>query len=605
MSEPTARESGTGPLVAEDRRSPEFIHRANEEAWETAAQDMPGARKLANELALTSAELGLVQEQARAHRTLGYVAVLDAMPEAAVAELDTAERLATESGDTHTLATIKDVQSFAHHMLSSFDRAFDLSHESRELFQQCGDQRGVAWSYHNVGMIYQATGDAVRAEEAWKESLRRFYQLDYPFGRARLNQILGDLYREDLKQPETALDYYRQSLECGAISGSAFVEAGPLLGMGITERELGRTEEAADYLCRAEQAIGTEGFYFARIRLEQARLQRQLGNPEDALVLLTEALSTIQEDSQLPVSADIYHLLSSIAEDTERYGEALEYYRRYHELESRIMDSEAATNLRNAEIRIAIQRSEDEARIVREKNAQIQAEKEKTDAVLRAILPLRVAEDLKDRGSSPPVVVESASVLFTDFVGFTAIARQTSPEALVDELDYWFGGFEDIVRCWHVEKLKTIGDAFMAVGGVPDPRPRHAVETVMAALQISRLVRRNAKRGWGARIGVNSGRLVAGVIGKDRYAFDVWGDTVNVASRMESLGPVNAVLVSPSTMELVADWFDAQDMGTVEVRNRGAMRTWVITGLKAGYRVGDDPAEPSPEFLARCPRRAT
>lgn len=586
-----------------DRRSRDFIAQANEEAWETAAQDVAGARTLASELAETSAELGLTREAARAHRTLGYVAVMEASPEAALRELDQAERLARESGDTLTLATIRDTQSNAHYMLSSFDRAFDLAHESRELFLQCGDQRGVAWSYHNVGMIYQATGDGRRAEEAWKESLRLFSELEYPFGRARLNQILGDLYREDLGQAEAALEYYRQSLDCGAVSGSAFAEAGPLLGMAITLRQLGRTDEAAEYLRRAEEVNRSEGFYFARIRLEQARLQQQLGNPEDALVLLTEALSSIQEDSQLPVAADIYALLSEIAETTERYGEALEYYRRYHDLQARIMDSEAATNLRNAEIRIAIQKSEDEARIVREKNAQIQAEQERTDAVLRAILPLRVAEDLKERGSSPPVAIESASVLFTDFIGFTAIARRSSPEALVDELDYWFGGFEDVVRRWHVEKVKTIGDAFMAVGGVPDPRPLHAVETVLAALQIARLVQQNAKAGWGIRVGVNSGRLVAGVIGKDRYAYDVWGDTVNVASRMESLAPANGVLVSPATMDLVADWFDARDLGNVAVKNRGEMRTWLISGLKPVYRRENDPSEPSPEFLEKCPPR--
>ncbi|HEV2765984.1 MAG TPA: adenylate/guanylate cyclase domain-containing protein [Pyrinomonadaceae bacterium] len=222
-------------------------------------------------------------------------------------------------------------------------------------------------------------------------------------------------------------------------------------------------------------------------------------------------------------------------------------------------------------------------------SASLKQERRRTDALLLNVLPEPVARELKAYERVEPREYASATVLFTDFVGFTRIAEGFTPQQLVEELDFCFRRFDEIVRRHNLEKIKTIGDAYMAVGGVPAPNVTHARDCVRAALEISAFVAETrglrAAEGrayWGVRVGVHTGEVVAGVIGREKFSYDVWGDTVNTASRMESAGAAGRVNVSRATYELVKDAFECEYRGRVEAKGKGEVEMFFVKGVRAG-----------------------
>lgn len=210
-------------------------------------------------------------------------------------------------------------------------------------------------------------------------------------------------------------------------------------------------------------------------------------------------------------------------------------------------------------------------------------ERRKSDRLLENILPLQVAEELKQTDQVEPRSYETATVMFTDVVGFTAIAERLPARQLIDELDASFAAFDRISDEENVEKIKTIGDSYMAVAGVPEPTADHAIRAVCAALRIQKTnISRAAQAesegttSWVHRIGVHSGPLYAGVIGTSKFAYDVWGDTVNVASRLESACPPGRVNISAATAALVESHFELEARGKIAVKNRGEIEMFLV-----------------------------
>lgn len=220
--------------------------------------------------------------------------------------------------------------------------------------------------------------------------------------------------------------------------------------------------------------------------------------------------------------------------------------------------------------------------------SEIEKEKQKSERLLLNILPLQIAEELKYTGRVKPVYHSSASVLFTDFENFSKIAELMSPEQLVEELDYCFSYFDRIIERYNLEKLKTIGDSYMCCGGIPQANHTHALDTIMAALQIQKFMSlRKANKikqnqpYWDIRIGIHSGSLLSGVIGKKKFVYDVWGDTVNLASRMESSGVAGQINISQATFELVKDSFEVEHRGKILAKNMGEVDMYLVKGIKS------------------------
>ena len=214
-------------------------------------------------------------------------------------------------------------------------------------------------------------------------------------------------------------------------------------------------------------------------------------------------------------------------------------------------------------------------------------ERKKSEKLLLNILPEKIAIELKRNDIVVPTQYTSVSVLFTDMAGFTKIAEKMKPQELLTELDDIFSVFDSIVKKHGVEKVKTIGDAYMAAGGIPVANESNAVDTVLCAIEFQKYMQflktkrqLEGKPFFELRMGIHTGSVVAGVIGREKIAYDIWGDTVNTASRMESSGIVGEINISASTYELVKDIFVCEYRGKISAKNKGEIDMYLVKGKK-------------------------
>ena len=246
-----------------------------------------------------------------------------------------------------------------------------------------------------------------------------------------------------------------------------------------------------------------------------------------------------------------------------------------------------AQRLRDRRSRKARERLE---RIVATRTQELTDEKHRSDRLLLNILPETTAAELKEFGSAQARSYANCTVLFSDFQGFTVLSEQFEATGIVTELDRFFRAFDRITDKFGTEKIKTIGDAYMCASGVPEPSPTHALDAVLMALEMLSVVDNiNALReseghpAWPIRIGLNSGPLIAGVVGEKKFAYDVWGDTVNLASRMESSGAPGRVNVTGSVMTHVAPYVICEARGRVTIKGKGEVESWFIDRLRPEY----------------------
>ena len=208
-------------------------------------------------------------------------------------------------------------------------------------------------------------------------------------------------------------------------------------------------------------------------------------------------------------------------------------------------------------------------------------ERRKSERLLLNILPASVAAELKAKGVSDAKLFNDVTVLFSDFVGFTKVSELLTPKELVDELNICFKTFDNIMARHNIEKIKTIGDAYLAVCGLPAADPKHAEQTINAAMEISAFMQdRFAKLGnrtFEIRIGVHSGNVVAGIVGVKKFAYDIWGDAVNTAARMEQNSTAGRINVSESTYELVKEKFTFEYRGEVDAKNKGLLKMYYVS----------------------------
>lgn len=251
---------------------------------------------------------------------------------------------------------------------------------------------------------------------------------------------------------------------------------------------------------------------------------------------------------------------------------------------------------RTFEVRKQKEQIEDQKRLLEE-------EKEKAERLLHNILPMETAEELKNKGRASARNYRKVTVLFTDFVGFTKIAERMKPTDLVTKLDSYFIQFDKIIERYNLEKIKTIGDAYMAAGGVPVRNKENPIHTVLAALEIQRYMKQaeefHHSRGeehWNLRIGINTGAIVAGVIGTKRFAYDIWGNTVNVASRMEEACEPGRINISGKTYALIEPYFEFTYRGKIPAKNKGHVDMYYVDRIKPELSIDGKGLEPSNDF---------
>jgi len=242
--------------------------------------------------------------------------------------------------------------------------------------------------------------------------------------------------------------------------------------------------------------------------------------------------------------------------------------------------------------------------VIKERTEELQHEKEKSDRLLANMLPKGTAEEIMAKGKAEKVKYNFVTVLFSDIQGFTRIAEEMNPELLIDELDKFFFHFDSVVEKYRIEKIKTIGDAYMCAGGIPERNRTNPVEVVLAALEmqqymsdIKKDVQNDAARFWDIRIGIHTGTVIAGVVGHKKLTYDIWGDTVNTASRMESSGEAGKVNISGTTYEFVKEFFTCEYRGKMPVKYKGDLDMYFVTGISP--LLSDRSGNPGKEFFVK------
>ncbi|MCK5719347.1 MAG: response regulator [Thiomargarita sp.] len=216
-------------------------------------------------------------------------------------------------------------------------------------------------------------------------------------------------------------------------------------------------------------------------------------------------------------------------------------------------------------------------------NEELSVEKKKSDDLLLNILPSRIAYNLKENGKTEPETFDNVTVCFSDFIGFTELSSQLEPRILIKELNNIFTNFDNIIDSYQCERIKTIGDAYLCVCGMPDEHPKHAESVVQAAIEfIDYLKHRNqhSEIQWCTRIGIHTGKVIGGVVGIKKYIYDVFGDTINTAARMESCSESMKINISEVTYQIVKDKFEIEQRGTLSVKGKGEMQMYFVTPMK-------------------------
>ena len=225
---------------------------------------------------------------------------------------------------------------------------------------------------------------------------------------------------------------------------------------------------------------------------------------------------------------------------------------------------------------------------IREQKKATEIEKEKSDKLLLNVLPVKIAEELKSIGFSKTQYFDSATVIFTDFVGFTKIAEKEDPQLLIEKLERFFVQFDEVCIRNKIEKIKTIGDSHMSVAGVPVPNNTHVFDTVLAAIEMMEVVQKVRKnlswaKEWNLRIGIHTGKVIAGIVGKKKFAFDVWGDTVNTASRLQVTSDEDRINISKQVFDIISPYFECEYRGKIKIKHKGPFNMYFVNRLLPEY----------------------
>lgn len=556
------------------------IDALNEAAWERRNEQPKQALEMSENAFRLSQERAYKKGAAYSQRNIGVCQYLLANYDAALSESTDALMMFEELDDKLGAATALNTIGNVYQSLGDYANALDFHAKSLSLRQTLRDKQGESISLNNIGNVYQKLGDYQRALDCYEQSLKLKKNIGDKLGEGAALMNIANVYFQ-LAQKDDALDCYLKSLEIAQSVQDRRGEANAFLNIGSFYHSLQDHQNALDCNLKALDLFNEIEDKSSAITTlcNIGIILNDMNDSDTALEYLKSALELAEEINSKELIYDACKALSETCELKGDFKNALTYHKLYHQFKEEVFSEDARKRLRGLEAKFEIEKVEREKEIYRLKNVELKAEQEKSDRLLLNILPKTIAERLKQGEYVIADYFKDSTVLFADLVGFTTLSARFKPETLVVILNEIFSAFDGIVEKFGLEKIKTIGDAYMAVAGVPIPRADHAEAIAEAALQMMNEMKRiNAQSDapMSLRIGINSGPVVAGVIGTKKFIYDLWGDTVNTASRMESHGNPNEVQVTESTYRLLRDKFIFEKRGAIEVKGKGVMQTYFL-----------------------------
>lgn len=468
--------------------------------------------------------------------------------------------------------------------------AMNYYFQSLKIKEDLGDLRGVCSSFTNIGSVYQRQNNHKTATKFYKKALIISKKIQDVFLTAALYQNIGSSlinqrkFKEALLILHEAVVFLSSKKQTNALA-YVYNNIGSVLKAQKKYKEAIAAFEKCASISRKEN-----------IQMELCNAYTNVGEVYIKLNNLPAAekyfslVFDMQKKKLVGSSAHLFGLMAELHKRKKDYKAAFIFSKRHAEETRKFLSKENSHQVNEIHAKYDVEKKEKETEIYRLKNIELKIvlgkldeEKKRSDTLLKNILPNDIAEDLKATGKSPVRFFESVTVMFIDIKDFTLYSQKISPEELVMELDYCFMKFDEIIDKYKLEKIKTIGDAYLCAGGLPKPSKDHAYKISLAAIDIKRFIEerkqekdRKNQFGFEVRIGIHTGQVIAGIIGKKKFAYDIWGDTVNTAARMEQSSEAGKINISESTFKLIQRKFSCTYRGKIPAKNKGEIDMYFV-----------------------------
>lgn len=560
--------------------------------------------KLANEALIIAEELDYQKGIASAYMRIGSIHNRKGKNDSALIYIQKAYEIRKErkdySGATKCCFSLCNI----YNQTGKIDMAFQVLYEALRLNKLSKNKFDLAEIYIELGHLNTDYGTS-KASLIYYQEAEKLAKANEDF-KNLLNAYsgLGNYYFNN-NNYKKALSYYLKSSEINSKINNRVALTINYNNIALCYDELNDTKNANKFYHKALDESIALG-----LRNEESMASFNLANmfnkkkmPDSAIYYLNLSLYIAKETNDSKRIADSYESLSDAYTIKNDFKRALDYHKLAFVLKDSLINSEKITRIAEMQTIYETEKKEQQINLLNEQNRnkdiqrnafiagftalllftfvlskqrnKIKKEKNRSEKLLLNILPSDVAEELKSTGESEAKLYNNVTVLFTDFANFTGISQQMTAAELVKEIHRIFTAFDAIIEINGLEKIKTIGDAYLAVCGLPNEDPLHAQKVVNASIDIIDWINNNDSK-FQIRIGINSGSVVAGIVGVKKYAYDIWGDTVNTAARIESSGEVGKINISETTYNLVKDEFKCIHRGKIKAKGKGEVDMYFI-----------------------------
>ncbi len=505
----------------------------------------------------------------------------------------------------------------AYEAKGDMSKSLEFYFKAVDMIDALGDRKEMAKMYIAIAGVYDGLGNRKNSIEYYLNAIETLKDVDREAYAVSMEN-LGDMYL-GWQKPDSALALFEQSGKIFTELDNSEYIAYNKGNTGLAYAQKGLHDAAEANISKAVTILEGIGNYrpITTYLTYMSDIYAERDDWDTAFDYSLRALRLAEKFGLKAEISEAYLKLSELYEKTGYPAAALKYYRNHIIFRDSVQNVAAIQDVMNNELdrsKMQIELLDQRRRIqrilviataialfliilfaiglfrrnrfIRRTNAIIEMERDRSDKLLLNILPEKTADELKKHGIVKADKLDSVTVLFTDFLSFTQHSERTDPELLVNTIGTYFTAFDDIVESYGLEKIKTIGDSYMCAGGLPEPMEDHALKMVQAAFDIMAFVenmREESEEGvpnFQMRIGINTGPVVAGVVGHNKFSYDIWGDTVNVAARMERMSDSGKINVSETTYALIKDHFKCEYRGEFEVKNKGKMKMYFVLGPK-------------------------
>lgn len=502
--------------------------------------------------------------------------------------------------------------------LAEFDKALQDLFEAARLAEEANDLTAIGNINVEIGNVYSESGNNKLAATYFDRGIDAIRKNGnrLSLGMSLFN-VGDDLYEKD--QLDSALTYTVEARQIFKDYKRPVFEAYAIGNLGRIYLEKGEMDNVEKYLKTAIEVLEEVPDYnaLADFYCAMADFYRKKKDFSQAIEYAQKSLAAAEHDNMKNEQATAHQLLSNLYSENGDVGASFDHYKMFVAINDSVRNVSTVQEMANLRSSFEIARKQKEVDLLNQQKRNqktiviativalvliillafglyrrnkyigktkkiIENEKNRSELLLLNILPQETASELKENGKVQAKRFDAVSILFTDFKNFTHYAENLSPEELVKSVDFYFSEFDRIVEKHGLEKIKTVGDSYMCAAGVPFPVEDHAKRIVLAACDMMDFVRKSRRlesqkeTRFELRIGINSGPVVAGVVGSKKFAYDIWGDAVNIASRMETTGEIDHINISEFTYDLVKKDFDCTFRGEIHVKNKGMMKMYFV-----------------------------